>query len=313
MRWLFPLALVVAACSKPTPVPPPKPAPPPHDDAHVRFVAVGDTGMGNEGQRVVGEAIGRLCAARGCDFVLLLGDNLYPSGAESVDDPRWESSFVQPYRTVEAPFWAVLGNHDYGGNGAGIEEAKAQVEVAYAQKNPKWHLPGTHWHSRFGPVELFGADTNRSLNPTGTFSDAQVGQDFDAWLQASQAPWKVAAGHHPYLSNGPHGNAGGDAEREPFNAGGVKTFLEGHVCGKADVYLAGHDHSQQWFSGTCRGTELVISGGGSAPSSTNHHNPTRFERGGLGFLYVTADLTHFTGEFYDEQGQLEFSRTLTKN
>src|SRR6186997_2584089 len=53
----------------------------------LRFVAMGDTGNGNQQQKKVAAAVRDLCAAEGCDFVLLLGDNIYDKGADSVDDP----------------------------------------------------------------------------------------------------------------------------------------------------------------------------------------------------------------------------------
>ncbi|MBK6692809.1 MAG: hypothetical protein IPG50_11450 [Myxococcales bacterium] len=32
--------------------------------------------------------------------------------------------------------------------------------------------------------------------------------DLAKWMAASTAAWKIAMGHHPKISNGPHGNAG---------------------------------------------------------------------------------------------------------
>ena len=43
----------------------------------VKFIAIGDTGKGNADQRRVAIAMRDLCAAKGCDFVLMLGDNIY--------------------------------------------------------------------------------------------------------------------------------------------------------------------------------------------------------------------------------------------
>src|SRR5688500_5241173 len=59
---------------------------PPGVAGPLRFVALGDSGNGNAEQRAIGEAVRNLCAAEGCDFALLLGDNLYEDGADSVDD-----------------------------------------------------------------------------------------------------------------------------------------------------------------------------------------------------------------------------------
>ena len=40
--------------------------------------------------------------------------------------------------------------------------------------------------------------------------------------------------------------------------------MEDIVCGRADVYLAAHDHSLQWLQPTCNGTELIVSGTGAS-------------------------------------------------
>ncbi len=61
------------------------------------------------------------CATDGCDFVQLLGDNIYDSGVGSTSDALWQSNFELPYAELDLPFWVVLGNHDYGGDGAGTE------------------------------------------------------------------------------------------------------------------------------------------------------------------------------------------------
>src|SRR6476661_6274103 len=63
----------------------------------VRFIAIGDTGKGNADQRRVAVAIRDLCAARGCDFVLMLGDNIYDAGVESTTDSQWQTKFEQLY------------------------------------------------------------------------------------------------------------------------------------------------------------------------------------------------------------------------
>lgn len=288
----------------------------------MRFIAVGDTGKGNTGQNAVGQAMGTICAQRGCDFVVLLGDNFYPTGVSSVTDPQWQTAFVQPYSTVNAPFYAVLGNHDYGGDGAGYEAARADNEVAYSQVNPKWRMPSLHYRFTQAHAEFFALDTNRSFwGPNGS-GDAQTRTDINAWLAASTATWKIALGHHPYKSNGPHGNAGNYDCREvlgqcvslPLFTDGrhIKNFLETVVCGRADVYLSGHDHSLQWLTPTCNGTHLMVSGGGAAATTVDMKNPVHFQTTDLGFLYVELNGRTFTGTFYGETGNVLFTRSFTK-
>ncbi|MEW6434403.1 MAG: metallophosphoesterase, partial [Myxococcota bacterium] len=285
----------------------------------VRFVALGDTGKGNAEQTQVGNAIGALCASQGCDFVVLLGDNFYPSGVSSTSDPQWQTAFVNPYQNVNAPFYAVLGNHDYGGNGAGWEINKADVEVAYSMVNPKWRMPATHYKWSLKGVDFFAADTNRSMFNL----DNTVRSDFDTWLPASTATWKIVFGHHPLKSNGRHGNAG-SYDGLPFvpiaNGAGVKSFLEDRVCGRADVYLSGHDHNLQWLQPTCTrpgssiNTELIVSGGGASttPFDTPARNPSYWQAESLGYVYVVIQGNTFTGTFYDGNGVQQYTRTLTK-
>ncbi len=277
----------------------------------VRFIAIGDCGKGDQGQLQVAEAVRQKCAASGCDFVQMLGDNFYQSGVTSVDDPQWQLKFEQPYANVTVPFWAVLGNHDYGGSGLGNEPWRADVQVAYSMKSNKWRMPARYYGHQLAHVDFFGLDTNSAMFDQ---HDKQK-QDMSGWIGASSASWKIAFGHHPYRSNGPHGNAG-SYEGLPFvplvNGEGVKDLLDESVCGKADVYISAHDHSLQWLTEPCSGTELLISGGGASHTDIDSKNPVHYAAAKTGFLYIVIDGPSFTGEFYDANGQLEFARTFNK-
>ncbi|PZR14511.1 MAG: hypothetical protein DI536_10685 [Archangium gephyra] len=283
----------------------------------VRFIAIGDTGKGNTGQNQVGQAIGTFCAANGCDFVVMLGDNFYPSGVSSTTDPQWQTAFVQPYATVNAPFYAVLGNHDYGGDGAGTEIQKGDNQVAYSAVNPKWRMPSHHYKWQVGDVEFFAADTNRSMFGI----DQNVKRDFDTWLPNSTALWKIVFAHHPYKSNGPHGNAG-SYDDLPFvpiaNGNGVKDFVEDRVCGRADFYITGHDHNIQWLQATCTrngstlNTGLILSGGAASTTALERNQPNYYQSDALGFVYIVIQGRSFTATFFDGDGVQKFTRTVTK-
>lgn len=280
-------------------------------DRPVRFIAVGDTGLGTSGQRRVGSAMAAQCRRSGCDFVLLLGDNVYPSGLSSPDDPRMRAVFEEPYADVDAPFFPTLGNHDFGGHGAGNEFERGQYEVDYTLRSQKWKLPAAYHHFAVRHVELFDLETNSAMYGR----DATQRREVRGFLAASKAPWKIAFGHHPYRSNGPHGNAGtyeGAAGVAIWSGDGVKSYLDEEVCGKVDLYLAGHDHSLQWLSEPCRGTELIVSGAGSGPTSLPGSNPTHFQSLEFGFVYLVVQARSLTAEFVDAQGAVLFTRTITK-
>lgn len=342
MRVIVWSALVLAACSNagskgnefsgddttgdaglPPDAPPPK---------RVRFIAVGDTGKGNADQRKVAIAMRDVCAAKGCDFVLMLGDNIYDTGVSSVTDPQWQTKFEQPYSDVNLPFYVALGNHDYGGKliidlpGIGNEFGRGPVEVGYSQVSTKWNMPATHYTFTHGHVGFIVLDTNSIL------WDNKDNGDQAAWLptammEVAGKDWVFLAGHHPYRSNGQHGNAGDYDAPEiagvqlpnplPIQDGqAMKTFFDAHLCGLGQVFFAGHDHSRQWVTepGSMCGMQQIISGAGSSVTTlVDRGNTTLYEDATKpGFLYVDIVDNTFTGSFYDRDGMLDFTHTFTK-
>lgn len=280
----------------------------------VRFVAIGDTGTGSQTQIQVGQSIGTACAALGgCDFGLLLGDNVYDSGVDDVNDARFDSMFVVPYGHLQFPFYSVLGNHDLGGDGLGIDLdfQKGDYQVQYSQVNPMWKMPAKYYQVTEGPVWLVG------LNTTDVFFDQADDQKDDVLDWLASAPndrWKIAMGHHPYISNGRHGNAG-EYEGLPFvpiaNGKAVKDFMDDTVCGKFDIYICGHDHNRQDLQSTC-GTEFIVSGAGAKTTDLEGVNPVHFESDTEGFLLVEATQTTLQINFYDANGVLEHQRMITR-
>lgn len=298
------LALAIA-CAAPDPVE----ASPvvPRDPAGVRFAALGDQGSGTPAQARVGEALARVCRQRGCDFVLLLGDNAYPRGVRSLADPLWQQVFDLPYADVPAPFYAVLGNHDYG---RGFATRRARVQVA--RTDDRWHMPGRTWHLDAGPASIYGLDTLPLA--LGTDWGRQA-----AWLAEGvaddEAPWVVVAGHHTWRSNGQHGSAGAwDGARWGYTGERLDQALSNSLCGRPALYLAGHDHNRQWLAPTC-GVEVVVSGAGSkiAPLAHRVPEPTLFEDASEpGFVWLELTADGLTGLFYDADGQVDFHRTVRR-
>ncbi len=84
------------------------------------------------------------------------------------------------------------------------------------------------------------------------------------------------------------------------------------ICGKVDLLLSGHDHSRQWLTETCRGTELVVSGTGAEGTELPGHEPTHYQSIGLGFVYVVVDGGRLVAEFVDDEARTEYTHTLTK-
>ena len=278
-----------------------------------RFVVLGDAGQGNEAQYDVARSIEQVCAEKGCDFALYLGDNFYNTGVESVDDIQFLEKFEQPYENLDFPFYVVLGNHDYG---SGYDWDRPNPQVAYSELSEKWVMP-SRYYSHTAEHSLFvGIDTNAILwnNHWGGMEDQA------AWteqtIEESNAFWKFAYGHHPYISNGQHGVAGryDGLEDIPIASGAdVQQFVEEQFCGKIDIYFSGHDHDMQWLEPQC-GVEFIVSGAGAKQRDRYDWGvETKFEQyNSNGFLWVEIIDRELTAAFYDTNGEQLYEGSLTK-
>jgi hypothetical protein len=294
----------------------------------VSFVIIGDTGTGKAGQYAVARAIESVCAQRGCQFALGLGDNIYEFGPRSASDPQFEAKFEKPYARLRFPFFMVLGNHDQSGlfPGSGVRPEHGDYEVEYTRRSSKWLMPAryyrfsvpfaspTDWRAQ-GPqqpvIEFFGLDTNHLAPQNKPVHDwYRPGEPYDLaqrkWLRdslaTSRASWKIVFAHHPHRNNGKHGSAG-----EFFGLGlakgrALRQMYQEEVCGKADLLLTGHDHSLQWLmpQPACGARPHFIISGAAADTysytpSYDELDPAFYQTyGKLGFFWATATADSMT-------------------
>ncbi len=287
---------------------------PPPEVPVVRFIAIGDVGKGNDGQYRVAAAMNPVCESLGgCDFVIMLGDNIYDSGVDGVDDDQWRTKFEEPYAEVDLPFYASLGNHDYGApsvlqelglGGIGIDPRRGQAQVEYSRSQGKFRMPDLFYRFEWDHVEMVSLNTTslfwRDLEIVETITGfAQVNelqeQTLRQWENEAQKPWRIAFGHHPYLSNGQHGNAGQYdnvvIDGLIGSGSGLKEFFEEYVLGRFDIFIAGHDHNLQDL-GNVDGTELIVSGSGASGRELFDRNLVNYDSEELGFVVfeLTPDL-----------------------
>lgn len=289
--------------------------------ASLNFIAIGDSGTGSEGQYAVGEAIAAVCEAKGgCDFVLGFGDNIYEEGVADEFDQQFEDKFERPFAPVDLPFYMVLGNHDNTGyvGGDGMNNARGNAQVAYhyrsGRSSERWQMPDRYYQQAFGEVrdgspliEIFALDSNPIA---GGFGDADYDYSYHYYglsqlnwinnaITNSSATFRIAMAHHPYLSNGQHGNAGNydsvPSELLPVLAGQRwKDFLEEGVCDRADFFMSGHDHDLQVLEAvaSCGRTEFVVSGaaGKTRELADTARNTARWQVDqSYGFFWLRAE------------------------
>lgn len=295
----------------------------------VRFVALGDGGDSSPGKLDVARAVEQVCAARGCDFALYLGDNFYTSGTKGAYDPQFEEKFESPFRNLPFPFYATQGNHDnssqdvVGGDGHDNRRGDSQVEYHFRRDrlSGRWRMPARFYAVRFGDLHLINLDTNAVMEDGRGTNDPGSARQL-AWaraeLAASDARWKIVTGHHPYLSNGAHGNAGSYRGLPEVQGSGAnfKAFAEQSFCGRADLYFCGHDHQLEWLKpvSACGRTEFIISGAASQPRPLGAKlNEFHFQAGNvLGFWWVEAAGNTLRAVAYDSRGVALFERAVTK-
>ena len=132
------------------------------DPDAITFAAIGDMGTGGPGQKQVAEAMAGVSRSRPFDFILTLGDNFYGTGVLSVEDPQWQSKFVEMYSdpALQVPFHPSLGNHDHQGNPV--------AEVEYSKHNQRWQMPAQYYTftetlADDTEIAFFALDTNAIL------------------------------------------------------------------------------------------------------------------------------------------------------
>lgn len=288
---------------------PPFRVPPQHpQQSYLQFLVVGDAGTGGIGQREVGQAMAEKASKDSAAFVLYLGDNFYESGVQSVSDPQWKTKFEDIYwqPSLQIPFYAVLGNHDYRSN--------PQAQVEYTTKSTRWRMRDRFYTFSYQiddttQAEFFCLDTNplSSLSPTDVqaLPESSTATRQLRWLEqslsASTAQWKIALGHHPLYSGGEHG------DNEDLIASLEPLFLKLNL----DLYLCGHDHHQELLK-PIKGVHYIISGAGGKHRDVTWRENTMYAATNLGFTLFRISTDELLVEFFNRNGKLEYAYAIKK-
>jgi len=259
----------------------------------IHIVALGDFGTGSTQQMKVAHVMKQLQEKQPFDFGLTLGDNFYPNGVSSPDDPQWKSKWEDVYNPVGIPFYATLGNHDY------MRPDGPAAEIMHAQLSKSWRMPATHYTFTAGPVQFFAIDTIE-------LSDSILPNKELAWLDAeiakSHARWKVVYGHYQIYSA-----TRGD-ERNLIDR--LLPLLRNRV----DVYLCGHDHNLQELKPE-DGVHFFVSGGGGAgvyPFRQANYSHSAFKQEEYGLTVMDANENQLDMRFIDLDGKTLYTSAIHK-
>ena len=200
----------------------------------VKFIAIGDFGTGDDNQTGIAAQMLRDHKTSPLDFVIAVGDNIYPDGGGR----HFEKKFERPYAGLireGVKFHAVLGNHD-------VKDGRGD-QCRY----PLFNMGGQcHYTVKKGDglAEFFMIDST-------AFDMTQAGW-LEGVLKESTAKWKIAVFHHPiYSSAGEHGSDLGLRSR-------IEPLLTRYGV---NVVLSGHDHVYERVKPQ-QGVQYFVTGAG---------------------------------------------------
>lgn len=296
-----------------------------------RVILAGDTGEPLAGDPVLA-AIGQWAVPPERAAVVLLGDNVYPSGLTAADRMRGEAILRQQLAATSALRIFVPGNHDWG---SAVQDWTGERIVAQQQFVLAWPEGEVDFLPRNGcagpavrellppqegltrGIAVVAIDWMPWLSPVADTSECPDG-DFATRIDAAFAELKqhfaIVVSHFPLRSGGTHGGFSRGfiidriidfyhllRPRLPLDlyhpqymarAQQVRAALAKH---RPLVYAAGHDHSLQLFAADGVAQMHIVSGAGSVGkvSSVTAVEGTIFAHAAPGF--VVLDFTRQNG------------------
>ena len=187
-----------------------------------KMVVMGDTGSGEPRQYDVAARLATEDPPP--DWVLIVGDLIYPHGEDAGYDPQ----FFAPYRALlsTVPFYAALGNHDCETSSGGPFLAVFTLPC----NCPSSLAPETaYWIDRAGVLTIVH---NTNL-PPATLRD--VALPWHTTVARRAAAFRIAVLHHPPFASGPNSQA-------PPTATIRSLFPPALSASGTDLVLSGHEH-----------------------------------------------------------------------
>jgi len=282
----------------------------------ITFITTGDWGMSS---LLYQQNKNNLSKQKDVNFYVLLGDNFYPSGVKSTEDPQWELMYKPTFPTT-IPSFAILGNHDY------INDPHAQIK--YSQVVPSWKMPFYYYdmlihlsktetaHFIFLDTCLLAEDITinllRHTSPLSVSKYLQIVQQYQkkqkVWLEnvlkMSKSKWKLVFGHYPAFSNGPHQLS---KRLQEFLVPLLMKY-------KVDFYVSGHDHNLQHL--TKNNINYVIAGAFSSYSPRNpvmyEHLGSRFQASQGGYAKFKIGLNEIRMQFIANNNKIIYDYLCSK-
>ncbi len=287
-------------------------------DSSLNFIAMGDWGRnGADHQKQVAVQMGKTAAEVKAQFVIATGDNFYPSGVISQQDPLFRYSFEDIYTAfpLQVDWYPILGNHDYKSN--------PDAQLAYSKISRRWKMPARYYSKT---VAINGDKSNQVLfvfldtNPlikeyyaNEEYGPNVKGQDTTAqkrWLEkllSDKSPsikWKIVVAHHPMYTGG--------SRTEGYDTKAIRNSLESTLAKyKVDIYLTGHEHSLQHIK-PVGATHHFITGAASEKTPAKLIEGSEMAASAYGFMLFSISKDQIRVQTIDDEGLIIYSTVLKK-
>jgi tartrate-resistant acid phosphatase type 5 len=268
----------------------------------IDFAVYGDWGSDTSALRSTVRAVASRLPGR--NFVILAGDNAYPAGFSSVNDPQFDLFDSVVASGVSYPHYMILGNHDYMGS--------IEAQLDYAKRDSRWVLPSRYYKQT---MDRNGVKLCLLFIDTVNFDDAQA-----SWLSTQlrgddcfwENAWPIVVGHYPIWSSGAYT----DDHRL------VETLLPILRQNHVQLYLSGHEHLHEVFYDDV--VVQVTSGASCCSRSARTFQPHSNQIWGVsganifGFIQISATVDNIDVEIVSSQSGRSFvhftiNRSSTKD
>lgn len=279
----------------------------------LHFFVIGDWGKnGYFHQKDVADMMHQTGFVLEPEFIISTGDNFYPDGVASVEDPYFASSFEDIYEgfNLFCPWYITLGNHEYLGN--------SQAIIDYSKISQRWKMPDRYYYK---DIELEdGMSKARFIFlDTSPFEDSYYKREkyknvryqdslkqkkwFEKTLQSSNADWNIVIGHHPFYSSGKR------KDDYPYVKKHLEPLLEKY---KVDAYFSGHEHDLQHQKPKYISTHHFVSGAGAETRPTGKLAYTKFSSSESGFMVVSLFKQKMLVQVVNWKGEVVYQTEIKK-
>lgn len=288
------------------------------EPAALNFIAMGDWGRnGADHQKQVAKQMGITASDVKAQFIISTGDNFYPSGVISPQDPSFKYSFEDIYTdfSLQWDWYVILGNHDYKSN--------PDAQVAYSKISRRWKMPARYFAKKFpingdlnSQVLIAFIDTNPLIPEfykNAEYGPNVKGQDTTAqkrWLAKTledkdpSIKWKIVVGHHPMYTGG--------SRTDGYDTKAIRSSLKPMLDRYGvDVYLTGHEHSLQYLKPEGQ-THHFISGAASEKTPVKLIPDAQMVASEYGFMLFSVTNNQLRVQVLNDEGYIIYNTLIKK-